>query len=67
MQQADNRTLDVYARPIDEAARCIGISRAGLYRLIGAKQLRTIKVGYRTLVTESELRRFIAERMAAAA
>lgn len=67
MQQTENRTLGVYARTVDDAAQCIGISRAGLYRLIGTKQLRTIKIGYRTLIAECELQRFIAERMTGAA
>lgn len=66
MQHADNRITSVYARPVNDAARSIGISRAGIYRLIGAKQLRTIKVGHRTLVPESELRRFVSERLAVA-
>lgn len=66
MPHADNRITDVYARPIGDAARSIGISRAGIYRLIGAKKIRAIKVGHRTLVPESELRRLVAERLAVA-
>lgn len=67
MQQKEDVIGQVYARTIDDAAKCIGISRAGFYRLIGSRQIRTIKVGCRTLVAECELRRFIDERMAAAA
>lgn len=66
MQHADSRPIEVYVRPIGDAARSLGISRAGLYRLIGAKQIRAIKVGHRTMVPESELREFVAERLAAA-
>jgi excisionase family DNA binding protein len=67
MQQIANTTPKTYSRTIEDSAKSIGISRAGLYRLIGEKQLRTFKVGHRTLIAESELQRFIAERMAAAA
>lgn len=67
MQIAESHSPEVYARTVDDAARCIGISRAGLYRLIGAKQIRPTKIGHRTVVAESELRRFVAERMEATA
>jgi excisionase family DNA binding protein len=50
-----------------DAANAIGVSRSTLYELIAARTIRTFKVGRRTLVADSELRRFVAERMEAAA
>ena len=67
MQQSQNTTSNTCARTIEDAAKSIGISRAGLYSLTGEKQIRALKIGHRTLIADSELRRFIAERMEAAA
>jgi excisionase family DNA binding protein len=58
---------EAIAFSIEDAARRLSVGRSTVYELIGAKALRTIHVGRRILVPESELRRFIAERMEAAA
>lgn len=52
------------ANSINEASRRMGVSKGTLYNLVNAGQLRTITVGKRRLVPESELQRFVAERMA---
>lgn len=67
MQQVAHQQAKTYARTIEDSARSIGISRAGLYRLIGAKQIRTLKIGHRTLIAETEIQRFVESRMQAAA
>lgn len=53
------------AHPPKLAAARLGIGKTMLFQLIDAKEIRTIKIGVRTLVPESELQRFIASRMEA--
>jgi excisionase family DNA binding protein len=60
-------TSQPIANTIAEAAKRLGVGRTTLYELIGARQLRTFKVGTRTLIPEAELTRFVTERMGAAA
>lgn len=38
-----------------------GLSKASVYRVINAGQLRTVKIGRSVRVTESELSRFIED------
>lgn len=45
----------------DDAARLCSIGRSTLYRLIQSGEIRTVKVGARTLIPASELRRFLGE------
>jgi len=52
---------------IPDAATAIGVSRSLLYQLIGAGEIRTFKVGTRTLVPASELSAFIDRKMKEAA
>lgn len=51
--------------PVNEAAHRLGVNRTTLYRLRAAGQLRFVKVGGRTFVTDAELRRFVANVEAA--
>jgi excisionase family DNA binding protein len=46
--------------PVAEAAYQIGIHRVTLYRLANAGEIRLVKVGRRTYVTDAELDRFVA-------
>ena len=55
------------AHQIPQACQRIGVARTSIYELIKAGELRSIKVGSRTLIPESELQQFIAKRMAQAA
>lgn len=50
-----------------EAASRLSISRSTLYELAAAGEIKTIKIGARTAVAESELRKFVASKMEAAA
>lgn len=54
------------AHPISDAARMLGIGRTKLYELVDEGALRTIRLGSRRLVPDSELRRLIDERLQAA-
>lgn len=63
----NNQSPQPLANTIVEAAKRLGVGRTTIYELIGARQLRTFKVGTRTLIPESELTRFVQERMGAAA
>lgn len=51
------------ANQVPEACRRLGIGRTALYELLKTGELKAFKIGSRTLIAESELQRFIAERM----
>lgn len=55
------------AHRIPAACARLGIGHSKLYALIASGEIRSIKVGARTLIPESELVAFIAKRMEAAA
>jgi excisionase family DNA binding protein len=48
---------------IAEARGLLGISEAGIYRLIGRGDLALVEVGGRRLIEPAELRRFVAARL----
>lgn len=48
---------------IDSASHRAGIGRTMLYQLIKDGEIKTIKVGRRTLIPESELQRWLARKM----
>lgn len=52
--------MEVIATPINEAARCLGIGRTSVYKLISERKLDTIKIGRRTLVKADSIRAFAA-------
>jgi excisionase family DNA binding protein len=52
------------ALSVAEASVAIGLSRATLYRLIGRKQLATLKIGSRRLVPVSEIDALLAKAVA---
>lgn len=64
-------TTDTQSAPlahrINDAARRLSVGRTTLYELINSGELKTIKIGGRTLIPESELQRAIASRLQAAA
>jgi excisionase family DNA binding protein len=49
---------------IPDAGRAIGVSRATIWRLVAAGEIKTFKLGNRTLIKADELRAFV-ERKAA--
>lgn len=51
------------AYPIPQAAYRIGIGRTKFFHLLRSGQIASIKIGGKMLVTEKELRRFIASRV----
>jgi excisionase family DNA binding protein len=44
---------------MDEAAKAVGLSKATLYRLIDKGELKTLKVGTRTLIRREVLEAFL--------
>lgn len=50
---------------MDEAAAAIGLSKPTLYRLVKAGELRTFKMGHRTLIRREELEALIDRKAAA--
>ena len=55
------------ATPVADACRRLGIGRTMLYELIGRGEIRSIKIGTRTLIPETELQRFVAAKLGEAA
>jgi excisionase family DNA binding protein len=51
------------ANQIPDVCRRLGIGRTLLYEIIKSGQIRTIKIGNRTLVPESELCRFVNSQL----
>lgn len=51
------------AHQIPDACRRLGVGRTVLYELIKSQELRTLKVGARTLIPESELQSFVARKL----
>ena len=58
---ADPRQFDLMdcQFTIPEAAEHLRVSRSYVYELIGEKKIRPIKLGKRTLIQGSELKRFM--------
>lgn len=61
-------TTDTLAVPlahsVTKGAERVGVSRAHLYRENAAGRIEFIRIGRRVLVTEDELRRYLADRRA---
>lgn len=55
------------AHRIPDACRRLGIGRSTLYELIKAGELRTVKIGSRTLIPEADLQKVITSRLEVAA
>jgi excisionase family DNA binding protein len=53
--------LEPMALSVAEAARVLRVSRMTLYRLAWRGMIRFVKLGGRTLVPMSEIRRFLGE------
>lgn len=63
MQSAEVTPL---TNSIDNTCRRLDVGRTTVYGLIAEGHLHPIKIGRRTLITETELQRLLAERIAAA-
>ena len=44
---------------IQSSTRILGIGRSSLYGLIAEGQIRIVKIGRRTLITDPEIRRYV--------
>lgn len=55
------------AHRIPDACRRLGVGRSSLYELIKSGEVKTIKIGTRTLVPEAELQKVINSRLGMAA
>jgi excisionase family DNA binding protein len=60
----DTATAVPLAHTIPQSCARIGLGRSTLFDLIKAGAIKPIKVGRRTLIAETELQRYVAERMA---
>ena len=55
--------MEVVTCTVGDACKALGIGKTKLYEIM--PELRTIKVGRRTLVTTQSIREFVAQREAA--
>lgn len=51
------------AHTVPEACRRLGVSRSTIYELIKQREIRSFKVGKRTLVPDADLRAFVERRL----
>jgi len=57
----------VLLHPVAQARKSLGgIGQTKFYELVNAGRIRTVKIGTRTLVPESELQRLVGELLAEA-
>jgi excisionase family DNA binding protein len=59
----DHESAGTLANTVPQACARTNIGRTTFYELLKSGEIRSIKVGTRTLIPESELQRFIAEHM----
>lgn len=59
-REAIGRSTDRVARSIEEQRIRYGISRATFYRLVAAKQIKVVKMGRRSLVSDAEMHRWFS-------
>ena len=59
----DSTETPTLAHTIPDACRCMGISRTTIYELLKQREIRSFKIGRRTLIPDSDLRDFIAKRL----
>lgn len=60
---ANKQDLAPLAHTVPDACQRLGVSRTTLYELMASGQIRNFKVGARTLIPESELHRFVADKI----
>ncbi|MGH8036507.1 MAG: helix-turn-helix transcriptional regulator [Stenotrophomonas sp.] len=58
--------LDPLLHRIPDACRRLSVSRTTLYELIKSGEIRSVKIGSRSLVPEADLQRVLASRLEAA-
>ena len=49
---------------IQASSKILGIGRSSLYVLIAEGEIRTVKIGRRTLIPDREIRRYVEKLMA---
>lgn len=58
--------LDPLLHRIPDACRRLSVSRTTLYELIKAGEIRSVKIGARSLIPEVDLQRVLSSRLEAA-
>jgi excisionase family DNA binding protein len=54
-----SQTTEPFTLSIKDTARLLGLGRTTIYRLIGDRQLETVKVGNRTLIKTASIRSLV--------
>jgi excisionase family DNA binding protein len=54
---------EALAVPISQAATILGIGRSTLYKLLDTKQIDRVKIGRRSVVPISSLKKFMASKI----
>jgi excisionase family DNA binding protein len=60
MEPSVTTDTDPLAFSIPDAARRIGLSRSGVYVLIGRGELPIVKLGQRTVILDDDLRAYLS-------
>ena len=58
-----NNALDPLLHRIPDACRRLSVSRTTLYELIKAGEIRSVKIGTRSLIPEIDLQRVLSSRL----
>jgi len=61
IRQTQETTLEQLTVSVMAAAKALGLGRTSIYMLIRQNRIETIKIGRRTLLTTSSLRRLLDE------
>lgn len=59
--------MEKLLHPVPDALRLLSLGRTKFYAEVAAGRVRTIKAGKKTLVPQSELDRYVRDRLAEAA
>ena len=54
-----SETIEPLTLSIKDTARLLGLGRSTIYRLIGDRQLQTVKIGNRTLIKTASIRSLV--------
>jgi len=64
--QATEKTSPPLLNSLELSCQRLGIKRTKIFQLLQEKQLRSVKLGSRTMIPEAELQRFVASLEASA-
>jgi excisionase family DNA binding protein len=60
-QKNNEPTMEVLLLRVREAAKCLGLSRATVYRLISRQSIPVVRIGGAVRISPQALRQYVAE------